>query len=69
MAKFKGIVALKKEDLDILFNTGSVTLKDGTILNYADDVVYVTEDKEIITSGITEDGHPFIELVFSKENA
>lgn len=44
MAKFKGIVALKKEDLDALFKTGLVTLEDGTEIAYDSDTVYITEE-------------------------
>lgn len=50
MAKFKGIVALKKEDLDTLFQNGFVIV-NGTRIDYDENTVYVTESEPV--SGVT----------------
>ena len=44
MAKFKGFHALKKTDLLTLIETGTVTLADGTVINYDDNEIYVCEE-------------------------
>lgn len=46
MAKFKGIVALKKEDLDTLFQNGFVIV-NGTRIDYDEGTVYVIEDDAV----------------------
>ena len=67
MAKFKGIVALKKEDLNTLFKNGSVTLSDGKVIEYGDDKVFVTEENVVLdmdkNQGILVNGVKLLDII------
>lgn len=48
MAKFKGYKALKKKDLDTLFEENYVVTEDGNEIEYDDETAYITEEEQSI---------------------